>query len=370
MESTEFLKEVHRQYVEAFKSQNPNLLDVVFEIEGKKLYADKLRLSIISPKFDSMLSERSKNDIIPIKDYKFADFKEFLSFIYSGKCNFNDSNIMEILDMAAFYQIKHLKELCEEYLSKIEIKFTNVFKFMEISNKYLLKKLKKPIQRFINQNFSDFFKSYDFLNANKTVIDEFVTYDLISPDEIFQAVYEWAKVQAVKKQKESNEEAFNINDAIKTEMQEFLPNIQFKKMELRFFNKLAILKPFLFTSAELNDIRNSYVKFKITNLHGQSIFGSFTFDNTEAIELVKSLKDRESVNEPDCIIYWKTNCEIPVTPNLLKKRDGSKRYLIYDSCGDLCVKTSITIKSYDYLLAEMDSETDFVFTSKCKIEIE
>uniref|UniRef100_A0A914PM39 BACK domain-containing protein n=1 Tax=Panagrolaimus davidi TaxID=227884 RepID=A0A914PM39_9BILA len=265
---------------------------------------------------------------------------------------------MAMLDMAEFYQIKHLKELCDKYLSNVEIKFTNVFIFMEISNKYLMKQIKKPVQDFINQNFSELMKSYEFLNSNKTVIKEFVSYDLIKPEEIFQAVYEWAEVQAVKKQKESNVINFNMNDAIKTQMTEVFPNIPFKKMEL-------ISKPFLFTSAELNDIL-----IKITNLHGHTIFGSFTYNNTDAIKLVKSLKNRESDNEPNCIIYWKTNCKTPEIPSSLKKRDGSKWYLIYDSFGDICVKNSITINTNDYLIAEMFSETDFVFTPKCKIDIE
>uniref|UniRef100_A0A914PMR7 BTB domain-containing protein n=1 Tax=Panagrolaimus davidi TaxID=227884 RepID=A0A914PMR7_9BILA len=351
MESTDFLSEVQRQYGVAFKSQNPNLFDVVFEIGGKKLYVDKLRLSIISTTFESMLSDRwtSKNNIIPIKDYKFDDFKEFLSFIYSGKCNLNDSNIMAILDMAEFYQIKHLKELCDKYLSNVEIKFTNVFIFMEISNRYLMKQIKKPLQDFINQNFSDLIKSYQFLNSNKAAFKEFVPYDFIKLEEIFQAVYEWAEVQVVKKQKESNDKNFNMNDAIKTQLTEVFPNIPFKKMEFRFFNTLAI---------------------KITNLHGHTIFGSFTYNNADAIELVKSLKNRESDSEPNCIIYWKTNCKTPATPSPLKKRDGSKWYLIYDSFGDVCVKNSITINTNDYLIAETFSETDFVFTPKCKINIE
>uniref|UniRef100_A0A914PQM6 BTB domain-containing protein n=1 Tax=Panagrolaimus davidi TaxID=227884 RepID=A0A914PQM6_9BILA len=260
--SKDFLQEMQRKFNEAFESQIPELFDIVFDVDGQKLYADKLRLTLASTTFESMLSDRwtSKNDIISIKDYLFNDFKELLSFIYSGKCNLNDSNIMAMLDMAEFYQIKHLKELCDAYLSRADIKLTNIFDFMEISNKYLMKQIKKPIQDFINQQFTGFVKSYEFLNANKTIIEEFVSYDLISLNEIFQAVYEWAEVQAVKIQKESNDETFYMNDAIKTQLAEVFPYILFKKMELRFFNTLAISKAFLFTSDQLNDIFNSYVK--------------------------------------------------------------------------------------------------------------
>uniref|UniRef100_A0AC35FYC8 BTB domain-containing protein n=1 Tax=Panagrolaimus sp. PS1159 TaxID=55785 RepID=A0AC35FYC8_9BILA len=64
---------------EIFKAQNSEDFDVAFEIDGKKLYADKSRLTKISPTFKSMLSDRwiSKNDTISIKDYSFRDFKKF-----------------------------------------------------------------------------------------------------------------------------------------------------------------------------------------------------------------------------------------------------------------------------------------------------
>uniref|UniRef100_A0AC35F4K7 BTB domain-containing protein n=1 Tax=Panagrolaimus sp. PS1159 TaxID=55785 RepID=A0AC35F4K7_9BILA len=102
----DILQEIQLQLYEAFNSQNPELFDTVFEIDGKKLYAEKLRLSLISSTFNSMLSDRwiSKNDVIPIKDYSFNDFKEFLTFLYSGECQLNDKNIFTMIDIAEFYQ--------------------------------------------------------------------------------------------------------------------------------------------------------------------------------------------------------------------------------------------------------------------------
>uniref|UniRef100_A0A914QNR9 BTB domain-containing protein n=1 Tax=Panagrolaimus davidi TaxID=227884 RepID=A0A914QNR9_9BILA len=92
MKSMNYIKKLQPQLVAAFKSQDPELFDIVFDIEGKKLYADKLILSI----FKSMLSNRwiSKNDAIKIKTYKFNDFKKLLTFIYSGECILTDANIL------------------------------------------------------------------------------------------------------------------------------------------------------------------------------------------------------------------------------------------------------------------------------------
>uniref|UniRef100_A0A914Q909 BTB domain-containing protein n=1 Tax=Panagrolaimus davidi TaxID=227884 RepID=A0A914Q909_9BILA len=89
MKSWKYTNNIFSQLEAAFKSQDPELFDIVFEIEGKKLYADKLILSINSSTFKSMLSDRwiSKNNSIKIETYKFEDFKELLTFIYSGECN-------------------------------------------------------------------------------------------------------------------------------------------------------------------------------------------------------------------------------------------------------------------------------------------
>uniref|UniRef100_A0A914QXC3 BTB domain-containing protein n=1 Tax=Panagrolaimus davidi TaxID=227884 RepID=A0A914QXC3_9BILA len=302
--SKDFLQEMQRKFNEAFESQIPGMFDTVFEIDGKKLYADKLRLTLASTTFESMLSDRwtSKNNIIPIKDYSFNNFKELLSFIYSGTCNINESNIMAILDMAEFYQIEHLKQLCDAYLSKIEYSMDNIFKFIELSNKYSLVQIKKPIHDFILETFSTFFKSDGFFNADKTIIKEILSDKAVTAfkhGEIFQAIYEWAENQATKKQENSSNENFNMNDAIKSEIQDFLPYIQFKKMRSSFLQKFVVKKDFLFTKDELNDILeylHSIVTVKVTNILGESIYGNLLLQYSDAIKAIKSLKNCQSDN--------------------------------------------------------------------------
>uniref|UniRef100_A0A914P952 Uncharacterized protein n=1 Tax=Panagrolaimus davidi TaxID=227884 RepID=A0A914P952_9BILA len=191
-------------------------------------------------------------------------------------------------------------------------------------------------------------------------------------ENIFQSIYEWSENQAIKKQKESNDENFNMNDAIKTEMQEFLPYIQFKKMKLTFLMDYVVRRGFLFTYNKLAEIltnANSYVRVKITNSNGQTIFGDLQRDNC-ATEFIKTLMNRVSVNADSSYIYWNRVSTVPSTPSPLKKKDGVKWYLIYFNNGFIGVKYTGDINSNYYLLAEMHSETDFQFTQKCKIEIE
>uniref|UniRef100_A0A914P1T0 BTB domain-containing protein n=1 Tax=Panagrolaimus davidi TaxID=227884 RepID=A0A914P1T0_9BILA len=396
MKSMNYINKIQPQLESAFKSQNPEFFDIVFEIEGKKLYADKLILSINSSTFKSMLSDRwiSKNDVVKIETYKFDDFKELLTFIYSGECNLTDENIFTILDMSEFYQIEDLKELCAKYLSKMELtrellyervcgevdsapgfepeRSANIFQLIEISNKYSMIKTKRPIQRYIFQNFKIIFKSDKFLNTEKFVVTEIIALGqtfAIKYEEMFQAAFEWSENQAIKKQDGLSDETFHMNDAIKVEMQYFLPYIRFNQMEISFFTEYVVKRGFIFNSDEMNDISESVqsnVKVKITNKNGQSIYGLLPKENN-AVSVIKSLQDQGFISF--YCVYWKTNCEKPSTPSPLKKRIGAKCYLIYFLNGNICVKDAVYITNDHYLLAEMNSETDFCITDNCKIEI-
>uniref|UniRef100_A0AC35FR46 Uncharacterized protein n=1 Tax=Panagrolaimus sp. PS1159 TaxID=55785 RepID=A0AC35FR46_9BILA len=137
---------------------------------------------------------------------------------------------------------------------------------------------------------------------------------------MFEAAYEWSENQAIKKQKDFNDETFNMNDAIKVEMQEFLPFIKFNQMEISFFTKYVVKRGFIFTFDELSDILESVqsnVKVKITNEYGQSVYGLLPKENN-AVSVIKSLQDQFSIS-----VFWKTNCRMPSTPSPLKKRIGA-----------------------------------------------
>uniref|UniRef100_A0A914QWX9 BTB domain-containing protein n=1 Tax=Panagrolaimus davidi TaxID=227884 RepID=A0A914QWX9_9BILA len=373
MKSMNYINKIHHQLDAAFKSQDPDLFDIVFDFEGKKLYADKLILSINSSTFKSMLSDRwiSKNDSIKIETYKFDDFKELLTYIYSGKCNITNENISRILDMSEFYQIEDLKKLCDEFLSKMEVNLSNIIQLFETLNKYPLIQMKKTIQTFIFQNFETLLKSDEFLNAKKSVVKEIIALGqtfAIKYEEMFQAAYEWSENQAIKKQKESTDKNFNMNDAIKVEMQEFLPYIQLNQIEISFFTKYVVKKGFIFNFDELSDILESVqsnVKVKITNLHGQSVYGLLPKENS-AVSIIKSLQQKCSLYKYSAV-FWKINCDMPSTPSALKKRIGAKCYLRLFVDGYIGISTDHADKNY--LLAEMFSEYDFEFTQKCKIEI-
>uniref|UniRef100_A0A914QP50 BTB domain-containing protein n=1 Tax=Panagrolaimus davidi TaxID=227884 RepID=A0A914QP50_9BILA len=357
---------MQRKYNE---SQNSEMFDVVFEVEGKKLYAHKFRLSTISTTFESMVSDRwiSKDNVIPIKDYSFNDFKEFLTFIYTGKCSLTEENIFAMIDIAEFYQVNSFKKYCDEYLSKMTINMENIFQLIEISAKYSLLQMKKPMHIFISENFSTLIKYSEFLNVDKSVIGDLVLYDFVQPEETFQIVYEWSENQAMKKR---NDENFNKNDAIKAEITPFLSNIEFKHMDSSFISEYVVKKDFLFAYNQFHVILLSDVKVQITCQNGNIIYGYISRESS-AFEIIQLLKNRLSENEKDCFIYWKNpNNKIPLIPSSLKKRVSVHWYLVYCPDGDIAVVNANHICERHFIIAEMFLEKYFFsYTPKCKIEI-
>jgi hypothetical protein len=163
-----------------------------------------------------------------------------------------------------------------------------------------------------------------------------------------------------------------MNDAIKTELTEFLPYIKYKRMRSYFLHSYVFKRGFLFTYDELSDIfltHSNVVKVEVTNKHGQTIYGNLSNDD-DVVGVIESLKNHESSGSVYYIL-WKIKCIVPSTTiHQLKKRDGVKWYLTYIPNIFFGVKPAECVYNSDYLLAEMKTNTDFVCTDKCKIEIE
>uniref|UniRef100_A0A914Q378 BTB domain-containing protein n=1 Tax=Panagrolaimus davidi TaxID=227884 RepID=A0A914Q378_9BILA len=358
-----------------FKSQNmeESFFDVTFDIEGKQIRAHKFMLASVSEVLKRMVSDMwNTRETIKIETYSFKDFYEFLVFVYSGDCSIMDGNIFSVADLSEFYQVKELQHKRDEFLSKKQYTKENVLLYLKALSNYSLPMFEKAISK--SMKYLSFTESESFMQVSKEIILKIVNFEnrIASEEKLFEKIYEWAENRSKKKQSESNEEIYNLNDSIKAELIEILPFIRFKKMKLDFLHKFVVEKDFLFSGNELSEIisfakANPYVK--VTNEQGQSITGMLS-NNTEIAENIKSLNNRSPDYSESFFAYWnETKIKAPSIPSQIEKRDGIKWYL-YCFNGQISVVRYPIFNSHN-LLAEMIPETsDFVITKNCKIEIE
>uniref|UniRef100_A0AC34EZG8 BTB domain-containing protein n=1 Tax=Panagrolaimus sp. ES5 TaxID=591445 RepID=A0AC34EZG8_9BILA len=368
------LYEIHMEKYEIFKAQDPETgnFDVVFEIHGKKLYAHKCMLCLASNTFETMLSDRWTNsdESVTIQNYSFNDFKEFLTFLYSGKCQFNHDNIFAMVDIAEFYGVTVLKKACENFLTKNVINLNNVYHMLEIAEKYSMIYLKQSIFIFISNNLLSFLESKHLLLLEKSTLKDIVecVKGTVEQEKLFEAVYKWAENQATKKQKLLK--IFDLNDAMKMELTDFLPFIKFEKMSSKFLIEYIVRKSFLFTDEELQRMlwTQNKIFVTVTDENGKIMKGELQcHENDKVAAVIQSMKDISC----DLILYcfWPTQQPKPIQPSKIIESESVDWYLVYDGEGDLAVKHRDMLRDRNYLLAEMFAPNGFELSKNCKINV-
>uniref|UniRef100_A0A914QW10 BTB domain-containing protein n=1 Tax=Panagrolaimus davidi TaxID=227884 RepID=A0A914QW10_9BILA len=267
------MTQLNNERFETFESQDPEngYFDLKFEVEGKLIHAHKYMLSSVSDVLQRMISDTWNNgETIKIEKNSYNDFYEFLTFLYSGNCKLNDENIFTMVDLSEFYQVKELQIKCDEFLSKKEYTKENILVFFETLSNYSLPMFEKAISKSMKEKRINLIESNGFMETSKSTVEKIVKLEdrFVSEEKLFEKIYEWAEKQAKKKQSESNEETYNLNDKIKSELTEILPFIRFKKMKLDFLITFVVEKGFLFSYKELSEILNSVNASKSSDVKG------------------------------------------------------------------------------------------------------
>ncbi|XP_053596739.1 speckle-type POZ protein B [Microplitis demolitor] len=110
--------------------------DVIFVVGNKQFKAHKLILSTRSPVFFAMFShgmKENRDGEVAIPDIEPEIFNKMLEFIYTDEINNLDADAAYLLEAADKYQLRKLKSLCEESLSK-SCRVDNVIKLMVLAD--------------------------------------------------------------------------------------------------------------------------------------------------------------------------------------------------------------------------------------------
>ncbi|XP_046879049.1 ankyrin repeat and BTB/POZ domain-containing protein BTBD11-A [Hypomesus transpacificus] len=102
---------------------NKDMSDVTFLVEGKPFYAHKVLLFTASARFKSLLQNRpaAENTCIEISHVKYNIFYLVMQYLYCGgteSLHIRNTEIMELLSAAKFFQLEALQRHCEIICSK------------------------------------------------------------------------------------------------------------------------------------------------------------------------------------------------------------------------------------------------------------
>ncbi|XP_068458933.1 ankyrin repeat and BTB/POZ domain-containing protein 3-B isoform X2 [Clinocottus analis] len=102
---------------------NKDMSDVTFLVEGKPYYAHKVLLFTASSRFKSLLANRpcGENTCIEISNVKYHIFQLVMQYLYCGGADalhIRNTDIMELLSAAKFFQLEALQRHCEIICTK------------------------------------------------------------------------------------------------------------------------------------------------------------------------------------------------------------------------------------------------------------
>ncbi|XP_022535358.2 ankyrin repeat and BTB/POZ domain-containing protein BTBD11-B [Astyanax mexicanus] len=102
---------------------NKEMSDVTFLVEGKPFYAHKVLLFTASSRFKSLLANRppSENTCIEISNVKYNVFLLVMQYLYYGgtdALHIRNTEVMDLLSAAKFFQLEALQRHCEIICSK------------------------------------------------------------------------------------------------------------------------------------------------------------------------------------------------------------------------------------------------------------
>uniref|UniRef100_A0A914QC43 BTB domain-containing protein n=1 Tax=Panagrolaimus davidi TaxID=227884 RepID=A0A914QC43_9BILA len=277
---------LQQEKIKLFQSQNPEigLFDVIFDFDGKLLYANKYVLVTSSETLNAWLSNRWTKDENPIKieTYTFDIFYQFCTFLYSGNCKLTKENIFQIVDTAEFFGIQLLKNHCEKFIKENRQKLVNeenIFEMIKFAETYSLLEFTKYLdyQLFRNLGFLIDENEMNFLGLSKSRIialcknqKESWDYDVLE-EIFFKTIYKWVENYVQSENGESNDENFDYEDAIKNEFNEILPLIQlFSCFEFDALMELAVKHGFLF--AVSSDLYKILAECRRSDYQEQKLF--------------------------------------------------------------------------------------------------
>ena len=157
--------------------------------------AHKFVLSICSPVFFAMFcgDMADKSDSIVLPDCEYEGVLEMLRYMYSGKVELNENNVMQVLYVAKKYILPSLADECVRFLQE-NLKTGNAFCVLSHAQQYEENVLVDQCWEVIDRETEEVLKSEAFATIERSLLEAVVKRDTLTIREVelFKAVDLWA----------------------------------------------------------------------------------------------------------------------------------------------------------------------------------
>lgn len=284
----------------------PEMADVNFVFTSSdntivKLPAHKIVLSATSEAFGSMFYGNLKEqNEIQIHDADVNAFREFLQFFYLPSVVLSMNNIAMVVYLVSKYIMFECLNTCSSFL-QCQINEDNVIWVYQLAISFNVDTLKDACAKYIQVLPSELFKSDEFLESSKDVLEHILDMDRLacSELELFNACIAWAKTAC--RQKDLDE--CNPQN-LRNELGSCFYSIRFRKISLKEITMILAdgLCKNLFSRDDLADILRiksdeEVVLDFFTNRN--RVTPTFYFDDNKLMECVCGTSGQYQLIEQD-----------------------------------------------------------------------
>lgn len=147
-----------------WKSQR--LSDFTINVGAEKFAVHKSVLVVQSSVFANIFTSKVHNEMT-LTDFGAIAVKEFLLFIYTGEIP-DDANSIELFSLAANYDVRELRAICEEMVLR-NLDESNAMEVFDVGHNYNSQALKARAFEEIQSMFPDILREHDLVNNRERV---------------------------------------------------------------------------------------------------------------------------------------------------------------------------------------------------------
>lgn len=185
--------------------------DVVLVVKDRRLSAHKVVLAASSPVFKtSFTSELTRNKAteefeVKIKDFDPNTVEEMLNFVYTGEVGITEENAAELLEVADYFDIQSLKELCAEFLI-INLKPSNCLGLQIFAERYRHELLHEAATDFICNNLISIWQTEEYLSLDFAYVNDLFSGERLAiktqkgEEDVFEGIKAWVKHEPEKRE--------------------------------------------------------------------------------------------------------------------------------------------------------------------------